>query len=87
MAAQSVLEQNGVLSKMHMPTTVVPSAAADWFSMSEIHQLEKDSLPEFFSGRYPSKTPQVYQEYRNFMVQLYRQNPIAYLTATSKNNH
>lgn len=23
-------------------------------------------------------------EYRNFMVQLYRQNPIAYLTATSK---
>lgn len=66
-----------------MPTTVVPSAAADWFSLDDVHQLEKDSLPEFFSGKYPSKSPQVYVEYRNFMVQLYRQNPIAYLTATS----
>lgn len=40
-----------------MPTTVVPSAAADWFSLDDIHQLEKDSMPEFFCGKYPSKTP------------------------------
>jgi hypothetical protein len=26
----------------------------------------------------------VYKEYRNFMILLYRQNPMAYLTATSK---
>ncbi len=63
---------------------VVPSAAAEWFNLDEIHELEIDSIPEFFNGRYPSKTPQIYKEYRNFMVLLYRQNPIVYLNATSK---
>jgi len=43
-----------------------------------------DSLPEFFSGKYPSKTPDIYKEYRNFMVLLYRQNTLGYLSATSK---
>jgi SWI/SNF related-matrix-associated actin-dependent regulator of chromatin subfamily C len=42
-----------------------------------------DSLPEFFNGKYPSKTPLTYKEYRNFMFQLYRQNPVSYLAATS----
>ena len=53
-----------------MPSNVavVPSAAADWFDFEDVHQLEKDSLPEFFSGRYPSKTSEIYKEYRNFMV-------------------
>ena len=63
---------------------VMPSAAAAWFSVDQIHEIEKDSLPEFFNGRFPSKTPAVYKEYRNFMILLYRQYPQAYLTATSK---
>ena len=62
----------------------IPSAAGEWFDLDEIHEIEKDSLPEFFNGRYPSKTHQTYKEYRNFMVLLYRQNPIAYLTSTSE---
>ena len=62
---------------------MIPSIAAEWFSMDEISQIEKDSLPEFFNGKYPSKTPQVYKEYRSFMIQLYRQNTSAYLSATS----
>jgi len=62
----------------------MPSATEEWFNMEEINQIEMDSLPEFFNGRYPSKTPQIYKEYRNFMILLYRQNPTAYLTATSK---
>jgi SWI/SNF related-matrix-associated actin-dependent regulator of chromatin subfamily C len=53
----------------------VPSETAEWFSMDDVHQVERDSLPEFFSGKYPSKNEQTYKEYRNFMVQLYRQNP------------
>jgi SWIRM domain len=57
---------------------------ADWFSFEEIAQVEKDSLPEFFNGVYPSKTPTVYKEYRNFMITLYRTNPQVYITATSK---
>jgi hypothetical protein len=35
----------------------VPSAAEAWFNLEDVHQIEIDSLPEFFSGRYPSKTP------------------------------
>ena len=62
----------------------MPSATEEWFNMEEVHQIEMDSLPEFFNGWYPSKTPQIYKEYRNFMILLYRQNPTAYLTATSK---
>jgi hypothetical protein len=50
----------------------MPSHTADWFSLESIHDIERDSLPEFFNGRYPSKTKQTYKEYRNFMVLLYR---------------
>ena len=35
----------------------IPSSAADWFSFESIAQVERDSLPEFFTGIYPSKTP------------------------------
>lgn len=51
---------------------ILPSHAAEWFSLDSIHDIEKDSIPEFFNGRFPSKTPQIYKEYRNFMVLLYR---------------
>ena len=49
--------------------------------------MERDSLPEFFTGIYPSKTPQTYKEYRDFMINLYRQNPITYLTGTTCRRH
>jgi hypothetical protein len=35
---------------------VVPSKASEWFSIDEVKQLEKEALPEFFNGKYPSKT-------------------------------
>ena len=56
---------------------------ASWFNMEEIHEIEKLSLPEFFNGKYPSKTPEIYKKYRNFIIDLYRQNPSIYLTATA----
>lgn len=40
-------------------------------------------MPEFFSGRNRSKTPQVYKDYRDFMVNAYRLNPHEYLTVTA----
>lgn len=52
---------------------VIPSATASWYSPDEVAQIEKDSLPEFFSGHYPSKTPKIYMEYRLFMITLYRE--------------
>ena len=62
----------------------IPSKTAAWFNMDTIEDIEKYSLPEFFRGVYPSKTPTTYMEYRNFMIRLYRMNPQTYVTATSK---
>lgn len=63
---------------------LIPSCS-QWFDMDTIHEIEMNSLPEFFCGKYPSKTPQVYKEYRNFIISLYRENPQCYLSATGKN--
>jgi hypothetical protein len=59
---------------------VIPTFSS-WFEFNKIHQLERDSLPEFFEGR-NMKTPEYYMKIRNYMLELYRQNPRAYLTAT-----
>ncbi|KAJ1650667.1 SWI/SNF and RSC complex subunit Ssr2 [Dispira simplex] len=61
---------------------IIPSYAA-WFSMDRIHPNEKRGLPEFFNGRNRSKTPSVYKDYRDFMINTYRLNPHEYLTVTA----
>ncbi|RMD41115.1 hypothetical protein DV735_g4062, partial [Chaetothyriales sp. CBS 134920] len=61
---------------------ILPSYST-WFDMHAIHALEKKSLPEFFNGRNRSKTPAVYKDYRDFMVNTYRLNPVEYLTVTA----
>lgn len=63
-------------------TIVIPSYAA-WFDFKKIHAIEKESLPEFFTNRNPSKTPQLYVKYRNFLINAYRLNPNDYLTVTA----
>ncbi|KAF9917559.1 hypothetical protein BX616_000607 [Lobosporangium transversale] len=61
---------------------IIPSYAA-WFSLSKIHEIEQKSLPEFFNFKNRSKTPTVYKDYRDFMVNTYRLNPSEYLTVTA----
>lgn len=61
---------------------ILPSYST-WFDMHQIHPLEKKSLPEFFNARNRSKTPAVYKDYRDFMVNTYRLNPVEYLTVTA----
>lgn len=61
---------------------ILPSYSA-WFDMHEIHNIEKKALPEFFNSRNRSKTPAVYKDYRDFMVNTYRLNPAEYLTVTA----
>jgi hypothetical protein len=56
---------------------------ADWFEMKRVHEIERRALPEFFSGRYASKTERAYTEARNFMVQTWARTPIRYLSATA----
>jgi len=61
---------------------VVPSYSA-WFDMTKIHSIERKSLPEFFNGRNRSKTPAVYKDWRDFMINCYRLKPEEYLTFTA----
>jgi len=61
---------------------ILPSYST-WFDMHQIHPIEVKSLPEFFNNRNRSKTPAVYKDYRDFMLNTYRLNPVEYLTVTA----
>ena len=61
---------------------IIPSYAA-WFDMSKIHPVERRALPEFFNSRNRSKTPTIYKDYRDFMINTYRMRPTEYLTVTA----
>ncbi|KAI7894266.1 uncharacterized protein EV154DRAFT_415461 [Mucor mucedo] len=61
---------------------IIPSYAA-WFDITTVNRIESKALPEFFNDRNKSKTPTVYKEYRDFMINTYRMNPIEYLTITA----
>ncbi|KAI1075611.1 SWI/SNF complex protein-like protein [Whalleya microplaca] len=69
-----------LISQTH--AIVLPSYST-WFDMNDIHNIERKALPEFFNNRNRSKTPHVYKDYRDFMINTYRLNPIEYLTVTA----
>ncbi|KAI9240281.1 MAG: hypothetical protein BYD32DRAFT_408746 [Podila humilis] len=75
-------EEAGRYLSQQTQEVVVPSYAA-WFSLTKIHEIEHKSLPEFFNLKNRSKTPTVYKDYRDFMVNTYRLNPTEYLTVTA----
>ncbi|KAJ3336852.1 hypothetical protein HDU93_002051 [Gonapodya sp. JEL0774] len=73
------------LKRQLVPQTaeiIIPSYSA-WFHMDRVNEVEKRALPEFFNSRNRSKTPTIYLDYRNFMVNTYRLNPSEYLTVTA----
>lgn len=61
---------------------ILPSYST-WFDMHTINAIEKKALPEFFNSRNRSKTPAVYKDYRDFMINTYRLKPVEYLTVTA----
>ncbi|KAF3918617.1 hypothetical protein AA313_de0203641 [Arthrobotrys entomopaga] len=62
--------------------TIIPSYAT-WFEMTNISDIERKSLSEFFNNRNRSKTPAIYKDYRDFMINTYRLNPQEFLTVTA----
>jgi len=52
----------------------VPSHAG-WFSWTKIHTLERQGLAGFFNGTSVAHTPELYMEYRNAIVNKYREDP------------
>ena len=82
-AAQARIEDSArqfLVQQTH--AIIIPSYAA-WFDMNQIHPIERKSLPEFFNGRNRSKTPAVYKDWRDFMINCYRLKPEEYLTFTA----
>lgn len=69
-----------LLSQAH--AIVLPSYST-WFDMNSIHEIERKAMAEFFNNRNRSKTPSVYKDYRDFMINTYRLNPAEYLTVTA----
>jgi SWI/SNF related-matrix-associated actin-dependent regulator of chromatin subfamily C len=61
---------------------ILPSYST-WFDMNTIHDIERKAMAEFFNNRNRSKTPAVYKDYRDFMINTYRLNPVEYLTVTA----
>lgn len=53
-----------------------------WFQWGEIHETEKRALPEFFEGVSTTKNPRVYKEYRDFIINKYREDTSKRLTFT-----
>jgi SWI/SNF related-matrix-associated actin-dependent regulator of chromatin subfamily C len=79
-AALEAAAKSHLVAQTHQ--IILPSYST-WFDMHTIHNLERKSLPEFFNNRNRSKTPAVYKDYRDFMINTYRLNPVEYLTVTA----
>ena len=79
-ASLEAAAKSHLISQTHQ--IILPSYST-WFDMHTIHSLEKKSLPEFFNNRNRSKTPAVYKDYRDFMINTYRLNPVEYITVTA----
>lgn len=59
----------------------IPSHSC-WFLWDEIHETERTELKEFFDGSSFSRTPKIYKEYRDFIINKYREEPSRRLTFT-----
>lgn len=81
--SKSALENQARSHLIAQTHAIILPSYSTWFDMREIHALEKKALPEFFNSRNRSKTPAVYKDYRDFMINTYRLNPSEYLTFTA----
>lgn len=80
---QAAIEQTARAHLMEQKHAIILPSYSAWFDMHHIHPAERKALPEFFNQRNRSKTPAVYKDYRDFMLNTYRLNPAEYLTVTA----
>ncbi|KAK1566878.1 hypothetical protein Q3G72_005298 [Acer saccharum] len=59
----------------------IPSHSS-WFRWDDIHETERIALKDFFDGSSISRTPKIYKEYRDFIINKYREEPSRRLTFT-----
>lgn len=80
---KAALESSARSHLIQQTHAIILPSYSTWFDMHTIHSIEMKSLPEFFNGRNRSKSPPVYKDYRDFMINTYRLNPAEYLTVTA----
>ncbi|XP_050225949.1 SWI/SNF complex subunit SWI3A [Mercurialis annua] len=59
----------------------IPSHSS-WFAWDNIHETERAALKDFFNGTSITRTPKIYKEYRDFIINKYREDPSRRLTFT-----
>ncbi|XP_047070461.1 SWI/SNF complex subunit SWI3A homolog [Lolium rigidum] len=63
-------------------------ASSSWFRWDDIHDTERQALPDFFGGAggsgvgTASRNPRIYREYRDYIISKYREDPARRLTFT-----
>lgn len=78
----TVAKQKPKLAFPQVHEIIIPNYAS-WLNLKKIHKIEIKSLPEWFTNRIPSKTPEIYVKCRNFMINSYRLNPNEYFSVTA----
>lgn len=74
---------SGHVKKMNNATWLRMMPNISWFNISDIHSFEKLALPEFFDNSGDvnnNRTPEMYKEFRNYMIDAYQSNPTHYLS-------
>ncbi|KAF2311526.1 hypothetical protein GH714_024567 [Hevea brasiliensis] len=67
--------------KPELDLYTIPSYSS-WFVWDDIHETERAGLREFFDGSSITRTPKIYKEYRDFIIDKYREDPSRRLTFT-----
>uniref|UniRef100_A0A0E0MD76 SWI/SNF complex subunit SWI3C n=1 Tax=Oryza punctata TaxID=4537 RepID=A0A0E0MD76_ORYPU len=70
----NLMEGHGVTKQFQGRLHVVPKHS-DWFSPGIVHRLERQVVPQFFSGKSPGNTPEKYMLLRNKVIAKYLENP------------
>uniref|UniRef100_A0A0E0FA30 SWIRM domain-containing protein n=1 Tax=Oryza meridionalis TaxID=40149 RepID=A0A0E0FA30_9ORYZ len=69
-----LMECRGVAKQFDGKLLMVPKHS-DWFSPMTVHRLERQVLPQFFSGKSPGHTPEKYIMLRNRVITTYLERP------------
>ncbi|CAH8357262.1 unnamed protein product [Eruca vesicaria subsp. sativa] len=77
----SIMEGEGVVKRFGDKVHVLPMHS-DWFSLSTVDRLERQVVPQYFSGKSPNHTPESYMHFRNAIVSKYVDNPEKTLTVS-----
>ena len=78
--AISLIEKLSTLKDVTNKASNLPFVT-NWFHIDYIHEIERKALPEFFTNDISQKTDQLYKQFRNSIVCLYRKNPKNYLSS------